>query len=77
MSKVPDEGHPFTERTARQMFAAMPPGALPELAIVLGTWEVQSVEVREVFRDRARRFMAGDLSVAPWMYPKSQPMHVG
>jgi hypothetical protein len=38
-------------------------GASPE------PWECAAPALREVFRARARRMLAGDLSVLPWTWP--------
>lgn len=68
MPRVPDAGHPITENFAIEMHSTYPREAWPA---GLGDqpsqpWERDRPEVREAFRDLARRFMAGDESVAPW-----------
>lgn len=62
-SRLPDFGHPLTERFAMDLHLQDVSGARR------GVWEKEPVEVREYFRDRARRLMSGDLSVVPTHLP--------
>lgn len=59
--------HPLTEAFAQDLYIRTPvaawPTALPARSEV---WERAPHATRAVFRERARRFIAGDLSVAPW-----------
>jgi len=69
MSKrIPDAGHPLVEQFAEHMYVTTPVERWPEpWKGRSGVWEREPAALREAFRDRARRFMAGDLSVAPWL----------
>ena len=70
-TRLPDYGHPLTERFAFDLFYHTPFHTIPELpkGAERETWEKQPVEVRELFRERARRLMRGDLSVIPTDLP--------
>jgi len=65
--RLADSGHPLTEAFAEQLYVRTPQQLRPDCMQRLGTvWEHETPERREAWRDRARRFMAGDLSLAPW-----------
>lgn len=71
--QIPDSGHPLTEDFAEQLYVRTPPHLWPEGMRRSGVWENEPVEVREAFRERARRWMAGDLSVGPWVSAPPPP----
>lgn len=66
-TRIPDAGHPLVEQFAEHMYCTTPEANWPApFTGRTGVWEREPPELRTAFRDRARRFMAGDLSVAPW-----------
>lgn len=64
--RIPDSGHPVTEEFAEVLYVRTPAHLWPEGMRRTSVWEQEPLEVREAFRERARRFMAGDMGVAPW-----------
>ena len=65
--RIPDAGDHLTERFAEDLYVRTPVDRWPEgFTGRTGVWERESPELRAAFRQRAQRFMAGDLSVAPW-----------
>lgn len=69
--RLPDFAHPLTEWFAIDLHFDTRFRDVPELPVGarLDTWENQDPAVREVFRERARRLMRGDLSVLPAYLP--------
>ncbi len=65
--RIPDSGHPLTEEFAEVLYVRTPPDQWPEGMRRTAVWEREPPEVREAFRERARRFMDGDMSVGPWV----------
>lgn len=66
-TRIPDAGHPLVEQFAETLYVRTPEANWPApFTGRTGVWEREPAELRTAFRDRARRFMAGDMSVAPW-----------
>jgi hypothetical protein len=66
--RISDADHPTTEEFAERLYVLTPADKWPEpFTGRTGVWEREPTAVRVAFRDRARRFMAGDLSIAPWV----------
>ncbi len=68
MKHAADMQHPLTDEFAEALYHRTAFDQVHELAGYKRTppWETDQPFVREVFRERARRFMAGDLSVEAW-----------
>lgn len=65
--RIPDSGHPLAEEFAEVLYVRTPADRWPEGMRRSGVWEREPAEVREAFRERARRFMMGDMGVGPWV----------
>ena len=70
MKHARDMQHPLTDQFASELYVRTPIDQVPELAAFVGqtrqVCENADPLIRQCFRDRARRFMAGDLSVEAW-----------
>lgn len=67
MPYAPDMDDPELEVVAHQLHTLTPRSRVPGMAGRPSSfWEKDDPEVRAIYRARARRFMAGDLSMAPW-----------
>ena len=77
--RLPGFGHPVTEHFAIDLHFATPFRLVPELPAgsALKVWEKQDPAVREVFRNRARRLIGGDLSVVPSVIPPGYAAWLG
>ena len=60
-----DMANPITDACAKELAAYTPVSEIPFDVPFGTTWFTGTAEYRDFFRDRARRFLAGDLSMLP------------
>ena len=79
MKHAPDMQHPLTDQFACDLYLGTPLQYVAELGHLAGRplepWETAPPELREAFRERARRLLAGDQSVEPWRFVRRPPGH--
>lgn len=76
MKQAPDMTHPLTDEFAAYMSIELPDALRPEGAGRRQPWLSEPAWVRDWFRARARQFIAGDDSVAPWRFIPASPISV-
>lgn len=67
-SHADDMTNPITDACARDLAGRTPESELPFTVPYGVRWKEATPEYRDFFRERARRFLAGDMSVLPWTY---------